>query len=121
MIGALKMRSNMIQMKLIAGLYLLIIKVEILGTSCVYVCSCIGRIPYSITRVRRRTPKEDRLKDRTHHLICMCLLHNPDRGHLLSILEMLKPRATTFSDKGKTPMLDRWKLRKPRNHGTCKT
>ena len=57
MIGRLKMRNNMIQMKLVAGLYLLMIKVEIFGTSCIYVFSCIGGYPYSVTRVWTHTPK----------------------------------------------------------------
>ena len=51
------MKSNMIQMKLTTRLYLLMIKVNILGTSCTMCAYTLGEYPYSITRVQTRTPK----------------------------------------------------------------
>ena len=40
---------------MIAGLYSLMIKVEMLGTSCIMCAHAFGGYPYSITRVRMRT------------------------------------------------------------------
>ena len=42
--------------KTIARLYLIMLKMEKYWDLMHYVCSCIGRYPYSITRVRTRTP-----------------------------------------------------------------
>ena len=42
---------------MIAGLYSFMVKVEILGTSCIMCAHAFGGYPYSITRVRTRTSK----------------------------------------------------------------
>ena len=51
------MNSDIIQKKLIAGLCLLLIKAEVLGTSCIMCAYALIGYPYSIMRVRMRTPK----------------------------------------------------------------
>ena len=170
---------------MIAGFYSLMIKVEILGTS------CIGGYPYSITRVRTRTPNDrgtivmfcialswrllvlmgvwpkqlpeyarptrkvaqrcaNWLVSPYSHIWAMCRVYGtspnyplgqhrrkidgkicliisfacdccitPIGGHLLSILEILKPRAITFSDKDKAPMWDRGQHHTSWDRCTC--
>ena len=55
MICRLKMRNDLLSMKDDSGLYSLMIKVEILGTSCIMCAHAFGGYPYSITRVWMRT------------------------------------------------------------------
>ena len=49
---------------------------------------------------------------------CDCCI-TPIGGHLLSILEILKPRAITFSDKDKAPMWDRGQHHTSWDRCTC--
>ena len=164
---------------MITGLYSLTIKVEILDTSCIMCAHALGGYPYSITRVRTRTPKgrgtivmfyialswrlliltgvrpkelpeyarrtrkvaqwcANWLVSSYSHIWAVCRVYGTRPNYPLGqhrrkidwkigpiilfacdccitpigslteyILEILKPRATTFSDKGKAPMWDR--------------